>query len=172
MTAGTPAIHADVQAERDACRAAQTTVLRLAEAAGAGIRECPIMPGSVITTRLAEPLAGIRAARLVERSALRMIRDYIRYARQEGVSWPAIGEAVGIGEHYGELASAAFQYAAGPATGLSRPLFAFRCGACELIVTDYGPYESHPEDNEHGHAPDCPRMTAVVAAWQADCDAP
>ncbi len=30
-------------------------------------------------------------------------------------------------------------------------------------MTDYGRYESHPEDNERGHGDGCSRMAALVA---------
>jgi hypothetical protein len=38
-------------------------------------------------------------------------------------------------------------------------------------VTDRGPFESHPEDCESGHAEDCSQFAAELAAWQAERDA-
>jgi hypothetical protein len=38
-------------------------------------------------------------------------------------------------------------------------------------ITDRGPFESHPEDCESGHAEDCSRFAAELAAWQAERDA-
>ncbi|MGH4017930.1 MAG: hypothetical protein ACRDT0_01525 [Pseudonocardiaceae bacterium] len=39
-----------------------------------------------------------------------------------------------------------------------------RGAGCRQRITDYGPF-GHPDDNEAGHAPDCARHHAEVAAW-------
>jgi hypothetical protein len=51
------------------------------------------------------------------------------------------------------------------------------CPSCTKTVVDHGPYESHPEHNERGHADGCARLAAEVAArrqrqaeWDADRD--
>lgn len=46
----------------------------------------------------------------------------------------------------------------------------WRCPACGRDIIDRGPYNSHPVDNEHGHAENCSRMAAEVAEWQAEYD--
>ena len=55
-------------------------------------------PGAFSTTRYAEPLAGIRAAQTVQRTAGRVADDYVRHAREEGIGWREIGEALGLAE--------------------------------------------------------------------------
>ena len=162
------------QAASDAYLAARSAVLRLAEAEGAQIRERPIWPGAASATRYAEPLAGIRAAQTLERTAARTVRDYVRYARSDGIGWQEIGEALGLAEDGGpsgyELAVAAHEYAAGKPDAWRQSSFGYDCQACGKGVSDLGPYESHPEDNERGHAEGCTRLAAEVASWQARQD--
>jgi hypothetical protein len=45
------------------------------------------------------------------------------------------------------------------------------CDVCGEWINGRGPYESHPEDNESGHAADCARFAAELATWQAERDA-
>jgi hypothetical protein len=49
--------------------------------------------------------------------------------------------------------------------------FYYTCPACAQAISGRGPYESHPEDNEQGHADGCARLAADAAAWQAEGDA-
>jgi hypothetical protein len=162
-------------AASDAYFAAQSSVRRLAEAEGAEIRERPVWPGAFSTTRYAEPLAGIRAAQILTRTADRVAGEYVKHARVEGIGWREIGEAVGLaedGQRIGyDLAVAAYEHVVGEPDLLRDPSFYYTCPACEQGISDRGPYESHPEDNERGHAEGCTRLAADVAAWQAQRDA-
>ncbi len=148
---------------------------RAAQTGGAEVRERPIWPGSASTTRYAEPLAAIRAARVLEDAARRVARDNVRYARQDGATWQQVGEALGLaadGEQDGyDLAVAAYEHAAGPSDAWHQSSFSWGCTACGSAIADRGPYESHPDDNERGHADTCRRHAAAVAAWQAERDA-
>jgi len=162
-------------AASDAYFAARSAVIRLAEADGAQIQERPVWPGAASTIHYAEPLAGIRAAQILERTAARVIGDYVRHAREAGIGWREIGEALGLAEH-GErtgydLAVAAYEHAAGTPDLWNHVSFSYTCPACAQAISDRGPYESHPEDNEQGHADGCARLAADVAAWQAERDA-
>src|SRR6266704_3236267 len=168
---------AAASAAGDAYFTAQSSVLRLAEAEGAQIRERPAWPGASNTTRRAEPLAGIRAARILARAAERVAGDYVTHARAGGISWQEIGEALGLAENgqrtgY-DLAVRAFEYItdAGHRDRFGTLSFYWTCPACEQGIGDRGPYESHPEDNEHGHAEGCTRLASDIAAWQAERDA-
>ena len=162
-------------AASDAYFSARATVLRLAEAEGAQIRERPIWPGAVSTTRYAEPLAGIRAAQILQQTARRVINDYVRLARQEGTGWREIGQALDLaedGQRTGyDLAVAAYEHVAGEPDVWRQASYTWSCPACGQAICDRGPYESHPEDNEHGHARDCARLAGEAAAWQAEQDA-
>ena len=122
-------------AASDAYLAAQSSVLRLAQANGAETRERPVWPGAFSTTRYAEPLAGIRAAQTVQRTAERVADDYVRHARVEGIGWREIGEALGLaedGERTGyALAVAAYEQVTGEPDVLRDPSFYYTCPACE-----------------------------------------
>jgi len=163
------------RAASDAYFAADSSVMRLAEAHGAEIRERPVWPGSFSKTRYAEPLAGIRAAQTVRRSADRVAGDYVRHARVEGIGWREIGGALGLaedGQRTGyDLAVVAYEQVTGEPDVFREVSFHYSCPACGQGISDRGPYESHPEDNERGHAEDCTRLAADVAAWQAQQDA-
>lgn len=41
------------------------------------------------------------------------------------------------------------------------------CSTCGGFVKDNGPYISHPEDEENGHAADCARHQQAVAEHEA-----
>jgi hypothetical protein len=162
-------------AASDAYFAARSSVLRLVEAEGGEIRERPVWPGAFSTTRYAEPMAGIRAAQTVKRTADRVADDYVKHARVEGIGWREIGEALGLaedGQHIGyDLAVAAYEHVTGKPDVFRDVSFYWTCPACDQGISDRGPYESHPEDNERGHADSCARLAADVAAWQAQRDA-
>jgi hypothetical protein len=133
----------------DACFAAQSAVIWLAEAEGA-----PLPP----------------------ETAARICRDRAERARGDGITWQQIGEALGLHQGPGarlgyDLGVAAFEHFTGEPDLWYRDSFQFRCASCGGYITDRGPFESHPEDNEHGHAPGCVRLAADVAAWRAQWDA-
>ncbi len=157
------------EAAATACREVRQTVLTLAAANGAEIRERPAWPGSLSVIRYAEPLAGIRAGIVVSNAALREIRDYLARAREDGISWLEIGRALdletGVREPY-DVAVAAYERAAGPGTRHQPATFRFTCGSCAQMVTDRGPYEGNPLNTEEGHAEDCTRMAAAVRAYR------
>jgi hypothetical protein len=159
----------------DAYRAAQSAVIWLAEAEGAQFRGRLSGPGAPGAGRCAEP-ADVRAARIPPETAARICRDRAERARGDGITWPQIGEALGL--HQGpdaklgyDLGVAAFEHFTGEPDLWYRASFQFRCASCGEYITDRGPFESHPEDNEQGHAPGCGRLAADVAAWRAQWDA-
>lgn len=149
-------------------------VQSMATAAGTATIERPVWPGSLSTTTYAEPLAGLREAATLQGSAGRVIEDYARYARTEGASWQEIGEALGLGEEAKERQRSAAELAYDQIVGIpdlwSQANMYWPCPACGQTVTDRGPYESHPVDNEHGHTDGCSRMAGEVAGWQAEQD--
>jgi hypothetical protein len=127
------------------------------------------------TTRDAEPLAGLRAARAAELAARGLARGYVRAAREDGHTWAEIGAALGlvVGGDDGagdSIAGAAFRYAAGPPDSHRNrtygPSVTWRCPACGGLVSDRGPV-SGPRDDEPGHAGGCGRLAAAVVAWDA-----
>jgi hypothetical protein len=119
------------------------------------------------------PLAGVQAADWVVKRAGREIYEHVRRAREAGHSWEQIGQALDMRPVDGRcVAEAAYERVAGrPADwSLSGPSFTWRCPACGRVISDRGPYESHPDDNQPGHAKDCPRLATELARWRASWD--
>jgi hypothetical protein len=54
---------------------------------------------------------------------------------------------------------------------LDRRTVSWTCASCGEWITDSGPYNGHPDDDERGHAEDCARHLAEAAAYQARMDA-
>jgi hypothetical protein len=163
-------------ARMDAERELRNAVLRYVAATGGEISDWPIAPGRDYgTTRDAEPLAGIRAAKVLEYASARLTRNYVAQARRTGRSWDQVGEALGLEsdpDGYGHsVAEQAFEYAAGePLSYGSSPSYGFTCGSCSQFVSDHGPYDPHPLDRETGHSAGCEHQAAEMAAWQAQRD--
>lgn len=97
-----------------------------------------------------------------------------REARGEGTTWKELAQLLDITDSDGVSAAEAAwdslvesSRPGGHNWGLTRPYFGYTCVSCQKSITDYGPFESHPEDNERGHAEDCARFRAELAAWRA-----
>src|SRR5262249_44399638 len=160
-----PSLSPDERAREEGSRAIDTMVLRMARAAQAGIHQRrPFGPDSALTVEYAEPFAGIRYALMLRDAAKQKIREYIKYARQEGLTWAQIGEALNlrpVAEESGAwIADLAFDHAAGAehARPFETLTFAWRCPACDGLVMDRGPSGGHPEDDEPGHKEGCSRL--------------
>ncbi len=163
----------DERAREEGRRAVDAAILRMARAAGVPVYERPIAPGYTSTTCDTGPVAGIGFALMLQDAARHRIHDYVKRARQDGVAWRQIGQALRLGpvaeERGGDLAEAAFDYAAGAerARPFDRLSFAWTCPSCRGLVIDYGPSGGHPVDCESGHAEGCERLAAAVAAYEA-----
>lgn len=149
--------------------------IEIAKAGGAEIHERPPFRGSISVYQYAEPLAGIRAAQTLAGTAARIRREYAEAARGEGITWERIGQALGLDQGDDaktgyDLAIAAYEFFTGRPDLWREANFGYRCVSCQEYITDRGPYESHPDDNERGHSDGCARFTAEVAAWQARHD--
>ncbi len=126
--------------------------------------------GSTVTD--VEPLAGLQAAASLKHAARRLALEYVRQAREANDSWHDIGVALGFGhlaKSGSSVAGAAYDYASAGPNSWSRS-FLWACPACQGTVVDFGPEAGNPEDQEHGHAADCPRLAAAVTAWNASWD--
>lgn len=125
----------------------------------------PVFSGSSLTERQPVPVPALRAAALLSRMFITQARRQVRRAREAGVSWADLAPALDM-----EDGQAAFEWATGGgiADQWRRSAVTWRCPACGGLVGDYGPYESHPADNESGHTTDCTRLAAAVAAWEAE----
>jgi len=129
-----------------------------------------------------EPLAGVRAALFVSRAATGQIREYAERARAAGVSWPQLGDVLGLAEdaerHDIPLGEAAWSFVIegirpgqAPDDHRSRYQLSARwtCGACGQRITDRGPAEQ-----DEGHTDRCPRLAAEAEAaadeWEMGAD--
>jgi hypothetical protein len=103
-------------------------------------------------------------------------RDYVRQAREAGHGWDQIGEALGMGPGRNagrdatSAADAAYTYAAGRRDGeppWEPRYFTWTCRSCDQHVSDQGLIAGLAND-EIGHARDCSRLAADIAAWNAE----
>jgi hypothetical protein len=175
-----PSREAREKAVSAARRAARRAAIDLARDQGAQVIRRPAFRGAQTAIQDVEPLAGLRAAREVELGARFSTRSYIRDAREAGHTWQQIGTALdltpgGEADLAGDtIAEAAYSYAAGsPDTETARRYgrsFSWTCGSCEGLISDHG-LCSGPADDERGHADDCARLAATIAARDAEAAA-
>jgi hypothetical protein len=151
------------------------TIRRMArDVHGAEIVQVP-MEGFRTMTKpvLDDPLAGVRAAVLARDVALAELRQYAEQARGAGRSWDDVAEALGIeatedGEPRDEQTY--LLLVEGRPLPDREPSWFHRrkawwtCTTCGQQVADHGPFESHPDDVEQGHADSCARRAAALTA--------
>lgn len=141
---------------------------------GATAVETPVPGYQVLTdSTVDEPLAAVRAAVLVRHVADGQVHDYSLTARAAGRTWDEVADALGLANPHtaaedDELSPAqrAFEEVVVTRAPFRAPRVWWTCGPCGEVVTDFGPYESHPANNEDGHAHSCRRHRADVAAWR------
>ncbi|MDQ1675715.1 MAG: hypothetical protein QOC93_859 [Actinomycetota bacterium] len=129
-----------------------------------------------------DPLAAVRVARTIRREAAQLLGEHIDRARGAGHTWTDLAAALGLTKLADEAGipvdEAAFCWATtgridgdrGPFSGYE-PRRSWRCASCQERVSDHGPFNGNPDDDETGHAPGCARHTAELAAWQTRNDA-
>lgn len=156
---------------------ARDLVRRVAvEVFGAAAVEVPVAGFDLFTRRgLDEPLAGVKAARLVSDVAAGALREWALVARGAGRGWGEVAGALELDESE-DGASAAevawlwlVEHRPPPprgSAGLQAPSAVWTCTTCRGRVRDRGPFDSHPADCEQGHELGCARHAAEVAAWQ------
>ncbi|MFP5023517.1 hypothetical protein [Pseudonocardia phyllosphaerae] len=144
---------------------------------GARVVETPIAGYQVLTDRsLDEPTAGIRAAWLTCAVAEGQLSVHARAARAAGRSWDEIGAALDLPvDGFRARDAAAFEWLVegrdprdvdDDVVSMHAPSFWWRCPSCDRQITDRGPYNGHPDDDEDGHALGCARHEEDVAAWE------
>jgi hypothetical protein len=119
------------------------------------------------------PLTGLWAADGLLNRVSQEVQRHARHAREAGHTWAEIGHALDIKPGDGRsVAETAYERFTGTPVGwpLSGPGFTWRCPHCERVISDRGPYESHPDDNQPGHAPDCTRLAAELSGWHSSWD--
>jgi hypothetical protein len=133
------------------------------------ITEQPIWRGATSKELRARPATRLQVAVMLRQEASRQIDHEIRTARGAGVSWQEIAVLLDLvdADHptpY-DQAVAAYERASG-SDQWHNALFMFECDTCGAKITDHGPYEFHPLDQETGHDETCARILAAVAAYK------
>lgn len=118
-----------------------------------------------------EPLAGITAAVAVGREARRLELEFARNAREDGLAWHAIGEAMGLADdpQPGMISVAEHAFQRAVPGHAAADWTTWTCPSCRELIRDYGP-ECPPDEAEKGHAEGCGRFAAAVRAWDAQWD--
>ncbi|MCX5070779.1 hypothetical protein OOJ91_33585 [Micromonospora lupini] len=122
-----------------------------------------------------QPLAGLQAALSVARLAQNQAYTFAKGLRGEGSSWDEIADLLEIewSEDYVRR-ERAFELVAGPVSSYSYDRYVFfTCGGprgCGERITDRGPYNGYPSDNEDGHTEGCRRLAAEVEAYRRKQD--
>lgn len=126
--------------------------------------------------KVPRPRAGLAAALMVAGMARRKAHEYAKEMRAAGTSWRELADLLEIpwSPDYARVERVYEMVAADAGSSYSsQPRLYWRCGGpggCGEYITDYGPYNGHPDDTESGHADGCQRKTAEVAAWVRDQD--
>ena len=157
----------EAAARREICRAVARMVAEAAGRALTPLRTTELTwPG--INTVQPEPVAQVEAAHALEAVAHAHIENLIRLAREAGRSWHEIGDALDLhrqaiaaGEPFAEVA---FDYALERQVGKSVHRLTWTCPACRQLITDHGPFEELP-DNEQGRTDHHARRAAELTEW-------
>ena len=113
------------------------------------------------------PLAEATIGRRLVIEATRSFELSVARARAAGFTWEQIAERVPgyTRVHGAEAPEVLFNEVAVPGSGPGEPYVSWRCGDCEGIVLDRGPYGGHPADAEPGHRDGCQRAGREVTAY-------
>lgn len=117
-----------------------------------------------------ETLAAVEIERRLEAEAGRGFRRAVAEARTEGCSWDEIAEHAGFSRHGVDAGEKLFEALAIPGGRVGDSHVSWRCGDCEGLVLDHGPYGEHPSDAESGHHQNCARLLAEISRYAAGRD--
>jgi hypothetical protein len=124
------------------------------------------------------PAAGLRAALTVAEMATQHAYKYVLGLRGEGTTWREVADLLNIPWADGHRrAEQAYERVLGPdPEGVSpfrdRYLY-WHCRGplgCGKYITDRGPYNGAPEDNEDGHAGGCRRLASETEAYHLESE--
>lgn len=152
---------------RDRARSSITELVR--ETAGTdAIHEVPIWPGANTTEQRPTPLHGLRAALRLRDETAGHARRFVEELRADGASWPEVATEVRRHDEDvgGEGVEAVFEEFATDGSTIDASWMSWRCSSCTHRVMDYGPYNPHPADAEHGHADTCTRHTDAIRTYE------
>lgn len=124
------------------------------------------------------PLAGLRAALAVVEAAQQQAYKFARGLRGEGTPWREIADLLQVpwSDEYARP-ERAYELVLGPDPDGGSRFHArsvyWRCGGplgCGQYITDRGPYDGYPGNNESGHADGCRRLAAEVEAHEREAE--
>lgn len=121
----------------------------------------------------ADYLQAIEAAGKLSNAARGLMVGYADKARGQGRSWAEIADAFHIdSEQVSDPAVEAFERIAPPdESGWCRDNYTtWTCTSCQQRVTDRGPWNPHPADNESGHADGCERHDREIREYVSGRD--
>jgi hypothetical protein len=128
-------------------------------------------PGSDYTWKVPVPRAGLQAALTVVEMAQRKAYEFALGLRGEGTAWREVADLLDVpwSDDYSRP-ERAYEMVRGPDDGgfHQRNVYWTCAGplGCGRYITDRGPYNGQPIDNEDGHDDECRRLAADMAAWQ------
>lgn len=139
------------------------------------IVELPAFPGAATTWPTPAPMAGFNAARQVVALAEQEVHKYAVQLRGEGLSWRDLADLMEIpwSEEYSRP-ERTFELVAGPDDGSAwsrGPTVSWHCGGpdgCGERITDRGPYNGYPSDDQDGHDSRCHRLEAEINAYERE----
>ena len=111
--------------------------------------------------------------RLLVTETTKAFAQAVAEARAADFTWQQITQRVpGLVRNFGpQAAERLFEMVAVMGSRPGERYAQWRCGECDGLVRDYGPYGGHPVDAEPGHRGDCERQTGVVRAYEAGLEA-
>ncbi|MEG8177464.1 hypothetical protein GZH49_02815 [Nocardia terpenica] len=119
------------------------------------------------------PADYVQAAEVAEqigRIASGLVDDYVRKARGQGRTWAEIATVFEIDPaEVDDPAIEAFERIA-PPERFSDNHTSWTCTSCQQRVTDRGPWNPHPADNESGHGEGCERHQREINAFLHERD--
>ena len=113
------------------------------------------------------PLAEVTIGRRFVIEATRSFGLSVARARAAGFTWEQIAERVPgyTRVHGAEAPEVLSDEVAVAGFGLGESYVSWRCGDCQGLVLDRGPYGGHPADAEPGHRDGCERLGRNITAY-------
>ncbi len=114
-------------------------------------------------------LAKVEVERRLVVEATHNFKMAVAGARAAGFAWEQIAERVpGFTRAYGaQAAKTLFESVSAGGSRLGKRYVSWRCGDCEGLVLDQGPYSANPADSEPGHRERCGRLSRELDAYLA-----
>jgi len=123
---------------------------------------------AVLKSERASPLEEVSVAGRIAQEAQAAFVFEVKAARSAGHSWERIAEhAPGFGPAAGDDGAQRLFESLASASGGGRACVSLRCGSCDGVVVDRGPYGGHPSDAEQGHRQECARHRRDVERYVA-----